>query len=165
MVKTRLLNVVNARPTVGRVGNKFHVPLYPPTSVIRQILCTSLLVLCAPCLYDCCGLEVEVHTFWTPQLDWGGDQLRVFPLLFHENRLWHIGWEAGWTYRGHSEERIFAPRVGCRMPVVRYVSIHFIIFPHCVTTVYKVPHLVDYTSSVGEKAEDIQGKYVGALWT
>jgi len=49
------------------------------------------------------------------------------------------------------------------MPVVGYVSIHFIIVPHCVTTVYTVPHLLDYTSSVAEKAEYIQEKYVGAL--
>ena len=54
------------------------------------------------------------------------------------------------TYRGHSEERIFAPRVGFRMPGVPYVSIHSITIPHCVTTVYKVPHLVGYTSSVEE---------------
>jgi hypothetical protein len=47
------------------------------------------------------------------------------------------------------------------MSVVRYVSIHSIIIPHCVATAYKVPHLVDYTSSLGEKAEDIQENYVG----
>ena len=64
--------------------------------------------------------------------------------------------------------------VTARREYLRHVSVvecrsfvtfpfHFILIPHCVTTVYKVPHLVYCTSSVGEKAQDIEEKYVGTL--